>query len=245
VDSTHWDAVLESWQDSPAASRLRAYSDEANRALLEAWLPKQCGRVLKTDAFDEAVAEGLAPFLAARSERLVEVDASPATVAAARARHPDLDALVADVRSLPFEDGSFDVVVSNSTLDHFPSLDDVESAVRELQRVLAPAGLLIVTLDNLRNPLVSLRNALPYPLLHRLGLVPYYVGATCGPRRLQRLLEAAGFGVEELAALLHVPRVLARALRLPVRVLLAGERLGHAPTRFVTGQFVAARARKP
>jgi SAM-dependent methyltransferase len=146
---------------------------------------------------------------------------------------------------LPFEDGSFDVVVSNSTLDHFPSLDDVESAVRELQRVLAPAGLLIVTLDNLRNPLVSLRNALPYPLLHRLGLVPYYVGATCGPRRLQRLLEAAGFGVEELAALLHVPRVLARALRLPVRVLLAGERLGHAPTRFVTGQFVAARARKP
>jgi len=135
--------------------------------------------------------------------------------------------------------------VSNSTLDHFPALAEVETAVRELHRVLAPGGLLVLTLDNPWNPLVALRNALPFGPLARIGLVPYYVGATCGPRRLRRLLGEAGFLVEELGAVLHVPRVAARALRPPLRLLVAAERLGRWPTRYLTGQFVAARARRP
>jgi SAM-dependent methyltransferase len=244
-DREHWDAVLESWRDSPGASLLRAYSDAANRRLLEAWLPSSCGRLLKTDVFDEAVAQGLFPFLVSRAQALVAVDVSPATVAAARRRYAELDATVGDVRSLPFDDASFDVVVSNSTLDHFGTLGDVAIALGELHRLLAPGGLLVVTLDNPWNPLVALRNALPFRLLARVGLVHYYVGATCGPRRLRKLLEGAGLAVEEVTAALHVPRVVARALRPPVALLLAGERLGRLPTRFVTGQFVAARARKP
>lgn len=244
-DRGHWDDVLESWRDTPAASLLRAYSDGANRRLLDAWLPQSYGRALKTDAFDEAVGEGLTPLLAPKAEHVVAVDASPATVARARLRYPGLDARVADVRVLPFDDRSFDVVVSNSTLDHFPALADVETALRELHRVLAPGGLLVVTLDNGSHPLVMLRNALPYRSLARAGLVQYYVGATCGPRRLRRLLSGTGFIVEELTAVLHVPRVAARVLRPPLRLLLAGERLGRWPTRYLTGQFVAARARRP
>lgn len=225
-------------------SLLRAYSDEANRRLLAAWLPERCRRLLKTDVFDEAVAGGLSPFLASRADELVAVDASPAAVAAARRRYPELEAHVADVRALPFDDSSFDAVVSNSTLDHFPALAGVEAAVRELHRVLEPGGVLVLTLDNPWNPLVALRNALPFRPLARLGLVPYYVGATCGPGRLRRLLGRAGFRVEDVGAVLHVPRVVARGLRPPLRLLLAAEGLERWPTRFVTGQFVAARARK-
>jgi hypothetical protein len=51
--------------------------------------------------------------------------------------------------------------------------------------------------------------------------------------------------VEELAAVMHAPRLAARAHRPPLRLLLAAERLERWPTRFVTGQFVAARARRP
>ena len=240
-----WDAVLASWRDTPGSSLLRAYSDEANRRLLAAWLPGRSRRVLKTDVFDEAVARGLSPFLAARAGSLVAVDASPAAVAAARRRYPELEAHVADVRALPFEDASFDAVVSNSTLDHFPAGGDVEAAVRELHRVLEPGGLLVLTLDNPWHPLVALRNALPFRLLARIGLVPYYVGVTCGPRGLRRVLGEAGFVVERVTAVLHVPRVAARALRPPLRLLLEGERLERWPSRFLTGQFVAARARRP
>ena len=242
MTSHDWDAVVRTWRETRGSSLLRAYSDEVNRRLLRRWLPQDCGRVLKTDVFDEAVAEGLSPFLAARAQTFVAIDASPATVAAARRRHPELDARVADVRALPFEAASFDVVVSTSTLDHFPSRAGVEAALRELHRVLVPGGLAVVTLDNPRNPLVALRNALPF---RPLVLVPYYVGATLGPRGLGAALESVGFAVEELAAVMHVPRIAARALRPPLRLLLAAERLERWPTRFLTGQFVAARARRP
>jgi SAM-dependent methyltransferase len=241
-DSGHWDAVVTSWQETRGSSLLRAYSDEVNRRLLERWLPRECGRVLKTDVFDEAVAEGLTAFLATRAERVTAVDASAETVAAARRRRPELAARVADVRALPFEAGNFDAVVSTSTLDHFPSRADLETALGELHRVLAPGGVAIVTLDNPWNPLVALRNALPF---RPLALVPYYVGATLGPRGLRAALERAGFVVEELAAVMHAPRLAARVVRPPLRLLLAAERLERWPTRFVTGQFVAARARRP
>ena len=242
MTSHDWDAVVRTWRETRGSSLLRAYSDEVNRRLLRRWLPQDCGRVLKTDVFDEAVAEGLSPFLAGRAGAVVAIDASPAAVAAARRRHPGLDAHVADVRALPFEDGSFDVAVSTSTLDHFSSRADIDTALRELHRVLAPGGLAVVTLDNPWNPLVALRNALP---VRPHALVPYYVGATLGPRGLRAALARAGFAVEEVAAVLHAPRLAARALRPPLRLLLSAERLERWPTRFLTGQFVAARARRP
>ena len=154
------------------------------------------------------------------------------------------------MRRLPYEGCAFDAVLSNSTLDHFHSLADVADALRELHRVLAPGGVLLLTLDNLANPLVALRNALPFEWLERIRLVPHYVGATCGPRGLQRLLRQVGFDVDRIGALMHVPRVaaLAGAAVVPkrplLRFLLGCERLGRLPTRYVTGQFVAARAVK-
>jgi SAM-dependent methyltransferase len=240
--------VVETWRPSTRSTLLRAYSDHVNRNLIAAWLPAHVGRVLKTDVFDEAVADGLYPFLRERADEVVGIDVSEGAVAAARRRHPDFHAECADVRDLDFADGSFDVVVSNSTLDHLETIDDIRAALRELERVLAPGGVLVVSLDNPVNPLVAVRNALPFGALNRLGLVPYNVGATCGPGRLRRLLDEAGFVVGELTAIMHVPRVLAglsrRTSPLP-RSLIAAERLARAPTRYLTGQFVAARALKP
>lgn len=43
----------------------------------------------------------------------------------------------ADITDLPFEDGSFDVVLCNHVLEH---IDDDRLAMRELARVLAPGG---------------------------------------------------------------------------------------------------------
>ena len=59
-------------------------------------------------------------------------------------------------------------------------------------------GTLLITLDNGRNPLVALRNLLPFSLLRRLGLVPYYVGPTLGPTQLIDYLRAAGFAVSPI-----------------------------------------------
>jgi SAM-dependent methyltransferase len=247
-----WDSAFAGWREGRSAAFLRAYSDAANALLLADWLTEPAGRVLKTDLFDEAVGTGLVGALRARAGEVIAIDISPAVVAAARRRNPGLDARCADTRELPFADASFDVVFSNSTLDHFDSFDEVRTALAELHRVLAPGGRLLITVDNGANPLVLLRNALPQPLLARLRLVPYPIGVTSGPRRLRRVLADAGFDVEASRGVMHSPRVLVRAAsalapRASPRLLrgvIALERLGSLPTRYLTAQFVAASARR-
>jgi SAM-dependent methyltransferase len=257
-DRRLWDAVGKTWQDAHPQRLWRVHSDAVNHALFARWLPvTRVERLLKTDLFDEAVSDGIYPLLACRARGVVGLDISPLILEQARASWSGVHASGADVRFLPFADGTFDVVVSNSTLDHFDSLDDVLVSLREIHRVLRDGGRLLLTMDNLRNPMISLRNALPVRSLQRLGLVPYSVGATCGPSRLFRLLSDAGFEVLQADAVMHCWRVLAVALsriverfgnpdvqRRYLRLLTSCEALSGWPLRFFTGHFIAVLAGK-
>ena len=252
----YWDGIADAWTEEHLDPVWRTHSDAVYEALLERWLPaKKLRRILKTDLFDEAVAEGLYPVVQARAERVTGFDVSPRIVAAACTRYPRLQGIVADARQLPFDDGKFDAVVSLSTLDHFASLDDIRRALVQLHRVLAPGGALVITLDNASNPLVALRNGLPYPLLRGLGLVPYRIGVTYSSGRFLALLRSCGFDVRDVAFVVHCPRVIAvlasrlieraasRVARAHFLRLLAGcERLGRWPTRALTGYYTAALA---
>jgi SAM-dependent methyltransferase len=254
---TRWDGAIDEWYRQQTGLLWRLHSDAVNVRLLERWLPPApVGRVLKTDLFDEGVAEGLLPWLAARGGAVVGVDVSASVVGAARLRHPEFDVKLADVRALPLADCEFDVVVSNSTLDHFDSRSDLDQAIAELSRVLRPGGVLVVTLDNPLNPVIALRNALPFRWLKALRIVPFYTGATCAPRPLREMLRRHDLQTTEQSAILHCPRAPAVALagalerrgspraRGYLAVLSRFERLGALPTRYLTGYFIAARAVK-
>jgi SAM-dependent methyltransferase len=236
----------------------RAHSDTVNIRLLADWMPDSNAQsILKTDLFDEAFSEGLYPFLDSQSKTVICIDISRSILKDARARYNDLRVIEGDVRRLPFADRTFDVVVSNSTLDHFETHDEIVSSLYELHRVLRTNGLLLLTLDNPVNPIVSIRNSLPFKLVYRLGLVPYYVGATFGPGRTRRILEHIGFEVKDVTAIMHCPRILAVAMtrilnnygkndmqRRFLSFLMSFEFLSRLPTRFLTGYFVAVRAIK-
>jgi SAM-dependent methyltransferase len=71
---------------------------------------------------------------------LVATDLFPRMVELTRGR--GLDARVADVQALPFEEAEFDCAVANWMLYHVPDLD---RALGELRRVLRPAGTLVAT----------------------------------------------------------------------------------------------------
>ena len=72
---------------------------------------------------------GLAPHLA-----YTGLDITPANVANARARFPDVDFVVGSVLDLPFEDRSFDLVVASDIFEHL-SVEGVERALEEAVRV--------------------------------------------------------------------------------------------------------------
>jgi SAM-dependent methyltransferase len=236
----------------------RAHSDSVNRALVARWRPvTPVEMLLKTDLFDEAVNDGLSPLLNSLAKKVFYVDFALEVHEMAKNRYSRLRTIGADVRHLPFRNGAFDGIVSNSTLDHFESLDDLSVSLLELFRVLRPGGNMILTLDNLTNPIILLRNWLPFPLLKRLKIVPYYVGMTLGANRLKRLLKDLGFEVLEVDTIMHCPRALVvtitrwvekhtslKTQRSFLRLLMAFEGLSRLPTRFLTGYFIAVKARK-
>ena len=255
----YWDSVVEQWMASQRQVLWRRHSDAVNSELLRRWQPsRRVAQLLKTDLFDEAVSAGLYALLAEFADQLVGVDLSPGIVKAAKRRFPDLKLYAADVRDLPFDDTSFDLIVSISTLDHFESQQEIQTALAELARVLRPGGQLLLTLDNLAHPAVWLRSILPQRLLLGLRLVPYQVGTTCGPRRLEAYCRNVGLEVTDTTAILHCPRALAvagarllerrasaRTQRRYLEALMSFERLERWPTRFLTGHFTAIHARKP
>lgn len=106
--------------------------------------------------------------LQARGFRVSGVDGSEAMLKVARRINPGLDIRKADVEDLPFDDDSFDWVLSIEVLRYVP---DFRQAVREMGRVLAPGGTAVVTAC----PLFNL-NA--YSLVNRLGATGRISGLT-------------------------------------------------------------------
>lgn len=247
------------WSDfvptgAAACPAWRRYCDALHENLIAEW----CGggmfrRALKTDLFDESVGNGCLKALGSVSDEVHGIDISRPVVESAGARNPGIKTLVGDVRDLPFADGSFDLVFSNSTIDHFATRGEIERSIREMARVLCGKGTLILTMDNPRNPMVGLRNLLPQKALRQTGLVPYFMGKTLSMGEMVRCVEDAGLRVAERRYTQHVPRVLALHLcrilagsrrlsdALP-RAMLGWERLADWPTAAWTGYYSAVLA---
>jgi 2-polyprenyl-3-methyl-5-hydroxy-6-metoxy-1,4-benzoquinol methylase len=253
----YWCQLGEQWLSTVPQRTWREHNDRVVGAIISRWTrdSSPSARVLKTDLFEEAVSEGLFGLMATRAHGVFGIDLSEPLVGEARSRHPELRAVVGDIRKSPFAEECFDMVISTSTLDHFATQEELRSSLKTLSRLLAAHGQLMLTLDNLANPVIAFRNLFPWKLLRRLGITPYCVGATCGPRRLRRYLEEAGLEVREMSAVLHVPRLPAvhlaaradRSTRTGAtqclhRWMEKFEALEKLPTRYLTGYFIAVHA---
>lgn len=91
-------------------------------------------------------AYGSAILAGAGAEEVVGVDVAGEVLSAVRPRMPDGVCLEeGDVSSLPFEDGSFDLVVCFEVIEH---VDDTEGTLDEFARVLADKGVLAISSPN-------------------------------------------------------------------------------------------------
>ena len=77
------------------------------------------------------------------------VDIGSAAIQLAQERLPNVDLRTAPLRSLPFDDHSFELVVSNDVLQHVHE-QELEESLGELRRVLALGGTLLLRTNGAR-----------------------------------------------------------------------------------------------
>lgn len=254
MSQRYWDEVVAEIQDSRPMHAWRAYMHRVYQRLIHDWLDPKGKVALKTDLFEEAVT----PFcpLSDLGENAIGIDISWKVAHSARENSNHSNRfLVADLRNIPFQAGFVDRILSGSSLDHFSETADLDKGLSELARILRPGGILVLTLDNPHNPLIWIRNHLPFRLLNELGIVPYYVGKTLSRNALRTQLQSLGFTVSDVRAVAHAPRAPAIwMVRIAERfqwntdslqAFLQGfEQMQKWPTRFVTGYYLAVRAVK-
>jgi len=251
-----WTGFFAGESSAMACQPWRAYCDRLHLRLIQRWVGEfHFRRALKTDLFDESVGEGCCGALAGISDGVEGIDISAEVVQSASRRNPAMKMSTGDVRSLDFANSSFDLVLSNSTLDHFAKVEEIHSSIREIARVLDENGILILTMDNPWNPVVALRNKLPQNLTRRAGLIPYFMGRTLSMPALVLAVENAGLIVQGRCYIQHAPRVaalhlcrmLSRQGRLQtslITTMLAMETLAGWPTAALTGHYSALLAKK-
>ena len=120
INSRYWDRIGTRSAHSIAVPLWRAYCDQLHSAWIHDWTGGGHFRsALNTDLVDEAMGHGLVPLLLEKADTVHGIELAVEMVEKATAANPRLLASVADVRRLNCADGSFDLIVSNSTLDHF------------------------------------------------------------------------------------------------------------------------------
>ena len=138
----------------------------------------------------------------ARPRRLVGVDISERILDVARAAVEavgvEAELLRGNLEELPAEDGAFDLVLCVQVVEH---LLEPERGLRELARVLAPGGTLIVSTDHARMLVSRALNAPRSALVRLLGLrhrrfAVEFPHRSFGLDEFAGLVEAAGLVVE-------------------------------------------------
>ncbi len=259
--NTHFDSTVSYWDQVYLEDDLqgRIYRNRQSAVLtyIDAVALAPGARVLEIGCG----AGHLTMQLAERGLKIEAVDASPAMVelTAERAREKGFEQLVnvavADVHVLPFAAGEFDLVVAVGVL---PWLHTPAAAVREMARVLARDGQLVLTADNgarltsFTDPREILARTPLRRIYHKLRKRPGVAMSRLDfPRRIERLVREGGMHTTERRTVGFGPMsFLGRPVLEGRRGMRIDERLQRLADRGVpavkwTGWHYVLRARKP
>lgn len=130
-EAAGWDASAQAWIDTVQNDLNRKY-------VLDGPMLSECGDVDGRKILDAGCGEGrFCRMLAERGARVTGIDITAALIEEARRRHPDGEYTVGHVETLPYDDATFDLLVSYVVL---LDVKDFRAAIREMARVLKPGG---------------------------------------------------------------------------------------------------------
>ncbi|MCW2561180.1 MAG: methyltransferase family protein [Mycobacterium sp.] len=134
-----------------------------------------------------------ADLIAGVAHRVVGLDYDDSAVAHVKARYPRVDMRQGNLADLPFEAGTFDVVVNFQVIEH---LWDQGQFVAECARVLRPSGVL----------LMSTPNRITFSPGRDTPINPFHT-RELNAAELTELLTDNGFGIEGVYGVFHGPRL--------------------------------------
>jgi len=253
LNSNYWDSITSKIKNYHLEKNVAVYKRNEHIELIKSWSAGLEGKtILKTDLYEEAFGnDHLLFWLIEQNAKIYGMDISfkvtnKAKINAGKQGVYFKNGVVTDVRSCSFRDESFDLIISNSTLDNLAACD-VSAALSELKRILKPTGILILTLDNAHNPLYLLG----YYLEKLLNTNKYYQGRCYSVKRGKLLVEQSNFLVRDVTAIVHIPTPfnrLAILLKKSDSILVENlvkycvtlfSKLGKRKTKFLTGWFIA------
>jgi ubiquinone/menaquinone biosynthesis C-methylase UbiE len=80
-----------------------------------------------------------------RGADVTSIDIAPKLVEITKRKNPSVTAIAASIMELPFENNSFDIVISSDVIEHTP---EPYVSTKEMIRVLKPGGQLCITVPN-------------------------------------------------------------------------------------------------
>lgn len=155
--------------------------------------PRQGERILDVGC-GTGVAARLAAERVGREGRVVGLDINPGMIAVAKSVTPVEHAVEwreASAEDIPYDDGSFDVVLCQLSLQFMP---DRSKALREMHRVLAPSGRLVINVPGPADPIFeTLSAAMEHHIAPEAANFVKAVFALHDESEIEGLLDGAGF----------------------------------------------------
>ncbi|RJQ34456.1 class I SAM-dependent methyltransferase [Candidatus Parcubacteria bacterium] len=139
------------------------------------------------------------PGLRAKNCHITCTDAAPEMIARTKEEYgeaPDIEAVVGDAYSLPFEDNAFDVAIAMGLIEY---LEDQARYLNETHRILRQGGIAIITFPNRPAPFRFIGRVL-LKIARLFGKKPTPGNVThreYTAKGAKRLMEAHGFTVTE------------------------------------------------
>ena len=201
--NAYWDKVADKVGDYYLIPRLAEYKNREYTDLLGKWGIGVIKRILMTDLYEAACGNnGIYSYLNSISNDVLGLDISCKFCLKARdnfkQQNIDIGIISGDATMAPLANESVDVIISPSTFDHFPQVDQ---ALNECHRILRPGGKLILALNSANNPFFRLG----VRLAERFKKYEYQTDYFYSVRQTTTLLEQAGFAAGRSTAIMHVP----------------------------------------
>jgi SAM-dependent methyltransferase len=145
VSSSHFDSIATVYDESLPAHVVEHYLRKRTAFVLA-----NCPR---GDGLDVGCGTGvLAERLARAGFQMVGVDPSKGMLEILEERTPLVRPVHASGTGLPFDDSSFELVITVAVMHHIAEPDDVRQTLAEMVRVVKPSGRVVVWDHNPRNP---------------------------------------------------------------------------------------------